>query len=329
MTDPLEDRYSPGPHPATGRAGPRLIKAGEPSYAEVVKLDPQRLGQARYEIRPGSPVALSATVSRITAPNAGLMTGPGTNAYLIGCGRERAVIDPGPAIDSHIARIVDAAEGQLAWILVTHSHRDHSPAAARLQALTGARVLGMPAPEDDYQDRTFRPDRTLVHGDILAGEGYSLKALHTPGHASNHLCYVHEQEGLLFSGDHIMQGSTVVINPPDGDMAAYLASLAALRTENLSYIAPGHGFLLDRPYAVIDGLIAHRLKREEKVLEALRFGPAPEQELVKRAYDDVPQAVHPLALRSMLAHLYKLRDEGRAVKEGDQWALACQQKRGI
>lgn len=309
--------------PARGAAGPRLIKPGEPSYAEVEKLDPCFSGAASYEIKPGAVTALSPTVRRITAPNPGPMTGPGTNSYLIGQGRDRALIDPGPAMDSHLQAIMEAAEGQLRWILVTHTHPDHSPGAQRLRELTGASVLGMEAPDDGHQDRSFQPDHVLSHGERVAGEGFSLRVLHTPGHASNHLCYLHEDEGLLFSGDHIMQGSTVVINPPDGDMLAYLESLAMLKEEAVTYIAPGHGFLMAHPVKVMDWLIAHREKRENKVVAALRSlsGPIHEEALVTMVYDDVPAAIHPLARRSLLAHLNKLRDEARAAQVGETWAL--------
>ena len=311
--------------PATGREGRKMIKPDHAAYPEIEKLDPEREGRAQYEIRPGAITRLSPTIRRITAPNPGAMTGPGTNTYVVGQGRDRAVIDPGPAIDSHCDAILEAVReqgGQLRWILVTHTHRDHSPGAARLKEATGAVVLGLAAPEDDYQDRSFVPDGSLAHGESLDGGDFSLKALHTPGHASNHICYLHEQEGVLFSGDHIMQGSTVVINPPDGDMAAYLAALNDLKHEGASYIAPGHGFLMDQPNQVIDQLIAHRQKREDKVIAALASAsPVLEKELVAMVYDDVPAAVHPLALRSLLAHLYKLEGEARATQEGGCWTL--------
>src|SRR5690606_9404090 len=168
----------------------------------------------------------------------------------------------------------------------------------------------------------FRPDRIPVHGERLRIDGQTLRVIHTPGHASNHLCFLLEEEGILFSGDHIMQGSTVVINPPDGDMGAYLRSLHALHEEEFSYIAPAHGFLMDRPYQVIDRLISHRLARESKVITALRqLGPADEDALGKLAYDDVPEVMHPLAKRSLLAHLLKLQEDGEAARDGKRWRL--------
>lgn len=311
-------------HPrfARGRAGMRLFHEGDPPYAEICKLDPQGRGTASYEILPGVVTRLSETVRRLTAPNPSVMTGPGTNTYLIG-NAEIAVIDPGPPIAEHVERIIAAAgSGRIRWILTTHTHMDHSPAARLLKERTGAEVLGMPAPPHDSQDREFRPDRVPAHGDLLQVDGVTLRAIHTPGHASNHLCYVLDEERLLFSGDHIMQGSTVVINPPDGDMGAYLRSLNLLAEEELDYIAPAHGFLMDKPHQVIDRLISHRLAREAKVLDALRqLGPASEDELVPVVYRDVPDVMHPLAKRSLLAHLLKLEEDGEAARDGERWWL--------
>ncbi|HSH48806.1 MAG TPA: MBL fold metallo-hydrolase [Halomonas sp.] len=310
------------PRLASGRDGKKLFYEGDAPYAEIGKVDPQGAGTAAYEILPGSAVRLSKSVLRLTAPNPSVMTGPGTNTYLIG-NQEVAVIDPGPAIEAHVDAIVAAAPGSIRWILTTHTHLDHSPAASLLQVKTGAEVLGRPAPEHGGQDRDFRPDRLLRHGDRLAVDGVTLKAIHTPGHASNHLCFVLEEEKLLFSGDHIMQGSTVVINPPDGDMGAYVASLKALHEEEMDYIAPAHGFLIDSPYRELDRLIAHRTAREDKVVTAMReLGPASEGELVALVYDEVPAIMHPLAKRSLLAHLLKLQEDGAATNEVGQWRLA-------
>lgn len=310
------------PRYGVGREGVRLFHEGDPPYAEICKVDPQGTGRASYEILPGVVTELSATVRRMTAPNPSVMTGPGTNTYLIGQ-QEIAVIDPGPLLEEHVERIAEVGAGRIRWILTTHTHPDHSPAAALLKELTGAEVLGMPAPPDDpIQDHDFRPDRVPTDGEVLRIDGLSLRAIHTPGHASNHLCFLLEQEQILFSGDHIMQGSTVVINPPDGDMGAYLRSLHILQEEELRYIAPAHGFLMDKPHLVIDRLISHRLLRENKVMDALReLTPASEDELVKLAYDDVPEVMHQLAKRSLLAHLLKLREDGDAAYDGDCWQL--------
>ena len=175
------------------------------------------------EIVPGKLVRLNELVSRITAPNPGVMTGPGTNSYIVGQ-RELALIDPGPESAPHLAALLEAVRGKLKWILCTHTHRDHSPCTHALKRETGADVLGFAAvPDDGRQDTEFKPDRALVEGDALATSEFTLRAVHTPGHASNHLCYLLERSGLLFTGDHVMQGSTVVISPPDGDMTAYLS----------------------------------------------------------------------------------------------------------
>ncbi len=252
-----------------------------------------------------------------------MMTGPGTNTYLLGDATTGiAVIDPGPAIDSHVDAIVGAASGPIRWILCTHTHIDHSPAAAPLQARTGAMTFGMLALHPERQDPTFQPDTRLTHGERIALAGCTLRVLHTPGHASNQLCYLLEEEKLLFTGDHIMQGSTVVINPPDGDMRAYFDSLRALLAEDVAYVAPGHGFLMDKLPEVVDRLLLHRRDRENKVLRALRtLGPATVEALVPTVYDDTPPGRHGIAARSLLAHLVKLESEGRARQApGERWA---------
>ncbi|MGO2132836.1 MAG: MBL fold metallo-hydrolase [Halomonas sp.] len=312
------------PRFASGRDGKKLFYEGDAPYAEIGKIDPQATATAAYEILPGNLVRISDRVLRLTAPNPGVMTGPGTNTYLVG-NTEVAVIDPGPAIDEHVAAIMAAAPGPIRWILTTHTHIDHSPAARLLQARTGAEVLGRPAPEPKQKghDQAFQPDRQLEHGERLTVDGATLAALYTPGHASNHFCFLLEEEKLLFAGDHIMQGSTVVINPPDGDMGAYLKSLRALHEEEIDYIAPAHGFLMDAPYNVLDRLIAHRMSRESKVMAALReLGSAGEDALVTLVYADVPVVMHPLAKRSLLAHLLKLQRERSAVYEEGQWRLS-------
>jgi glyoxylase-like metal-dependent hydrolase (beta-lactamase superfamily II) len=172
----------------------------------------------------------------------------------------------------------------------------------------GAKTLGRVATHPEWQDTTFEPDQTLQDGDrVSLGDGVTLRVLHTPGHASNHLCYLLEEEKLLFTGDHLMQGSTVVINPPDGDMAVYLASLERLLAEDLEWLAPGHGFLIDAPHDVVRKTIAHRLGREAKVLAAVRaHGPADAATLLPLVYADTPERLHAVALRSLQAHLLKL-----------------------
>ena len=265
---------------------------------------------------------LSERVRRLTAPNPGYMTGPGTNSYLVGDGDTLAVIDPGPDDLQHVEALLRESGAALRYILATHTHMDHSPAARRLKALTGAEVLGMPAPLHARQDQDFAPDRVLRHGERIAVGNATLRVVHTPGHASNHLCYLLEEEKLLFTGDHIMQGSTVVINPPDGNMQAYFDALRALLQEDLEWLAPGHGFLIDHPHRAVRRLLAHRQTREDKVLRACARPAATLDALLPRVYDDVPAERHAMAARSLFAHLEKLAAEGKAVMDGEAWRAA-------
>jgi glyoxylase-like metal-dependent hydrolase (beta-lactamase superfamily II) len=258
-------------------------------------------------LTPGHVLRLRPNVRWILAPNPSIYTGPGTNTYLVGTD-EVAVIDPGPDDhEEHLDAIAKAGDGRIKWILVTHTHPDHSPGAAGLKERTGAQVLG-------YDERDgFVPDATLGEGDAVEGTGFRLTALHTPGHASNHLCYHLAGERILFSGDHIMSGSTVVIAPPDGDMRAYLDSLVRLRQVEMSVVAPGHGTFIDDGHAKVEEYIAHRQAREGAIATALgQKGEARIEELVEAVYTDVPEQLHPIARFSVWAHLRKLRDEGRA-----------------
>lgn len=274
-------------------------------------------------LTPGEITELAPGVRRIVAPNPGLMTGPGTNTYLVG-DAEIAVLDPGPAIESHVECLLAAAGAPITRILVTHTHRDHSPGARLLAAETGAEILGRRAPAGAHQDERFAPDREPRDGDTLVCGGVELEVLHTPGHASNHLCYLDAGRGWLFTGDHIINGSTVVIDPPDGSMCDYLASLARLREERLAIIAPGHGELIDRPREAIDWLIAHRGEREAKVLDRLGANPGTMlTELVGYVYDEVDPRLHGVAERSLLAHLLKLAGEGRARETDGRWTLTA------
>lgn len=280
------------------------------------------MSETRQKIVPGELVRLNELVRRITAPNPGMMTGPGTNAYILG--RETlAVIDPGPESAVHCDALTQAVGSRLRWILCTHTHLDHSPNARALKAATGAQVLGFArVPQDGRQDTAFEPDRALADGDVLETPEFRLRALHTPGHASNHLCYFLEEQKLLFTGDHVMQGSTVVISPPDGDMIVYLASLERLLGFEQSAFAPGHGHVIERTHDEVRRLIAHRMKREQKVVDAFAAkNPATIDELVPLAYDDVPPQVHPVARRSLHASLLKLEREKRAAEENGSWRL--------
>ncbi len=315
--------------PRRGRtsAGLRIVLPTELAYAEVGRLDPEGRGDVLVELRHGTPVRLSPNLWRVTAPNPGPMTGPGTNSYLVGAGEEWTVIDPGPADPVHLQALLDAAAaagGRITRILATHTHRDHSPGAMPLAAATGAPVWGRIAAHADWQDSSFEPVHQPVHGETMdCAPGVQLRVLHTPGHASNHLCFLLTEasgERLLFTGDHVMQGSTVVINPPDGDMRVYLASLQALLDEPLDWLAPGHGFLVAQPHDVLRALIAHRLKREAKVAAVLAgVGPASIDCLLPQVYDDVPTALHGVARRSLLAHLLKLQQEGAAQCHAERW----------
>ena len=293
------------------------VNLGDWAYAELGRIDPEGRGQASVELVPGKPVWLSPRVLRVTADNGSMMTGPGTNAYFIGApgSDDWALLDPGPGDAAHVQALLAAAPGRITRILVTHTHKDHSPAAVAMREATGAPTMGRVADYPEWQDTDFQPQQVLADGDRLQlGEGVTLRVIHTPGHASNHLCYLLEEEKLLFTGDHLMQGSTVVINPPDGDMAVYIASLRRLLSEDLEWLAPGHGFLIDQPHAVVNKTIAHRLGREAKVLAALQAqaGPTSEAALVAAVYADTPKALHAMALRSLRAHLLKLRTDGRA-----------------
>lgn len=240
---------------------------------------------------------LSPLVRRLVAPNPSPMTGAGTNTYLVGHG-DVTVIDPGPADPAHIEAILAALpDERVGRVLVTHSHPDHAPGAALLVLKTGAPVLAMGQPVRD--------------GQAVAGGGATIEVLHTPGHASDHACFLLREERALFSGDLIAGGTTVVIAPPDGDMAAYLDSLRRLRRRRIRWIYPGHGDVIEDPQAAIEEYIQHRQMRERQVMDALRDGPANVAALVSRIYADVPAALHPLAARSVHAHLIKLRAEGK------------------
>ena len=265
------------------------------------------------EIAPG--------VRRLVAPNPSMMTGPGTNTYLFGS-KEIAVLDPGPAISAHIDAIIAKSAGALRWIRVTHTKPDHSPAAQLIAAKTDVELIGMATPAHGHQDKTFEPDRELADGDVLETGEFRLEAVHTPGHASNHICYRHAALDWIFTGDHVIDGSTVVIDPPDGNMKHYIESLQRLKDLQCAALAPGHGEVINDPDRVIDWIITHRLQREEKVAAAVKANPNhTSHELVPHVYKDVDPKLYGWAERSLLAHLHKLEADGRAVSDHGRWAL--------
>ena len=271
---------------------------------------------------------LNGRVRRLVAPNPGPMTGPGTNTYLLGT-EEIAVLDPGPAIPEHIDAILEAGGDRIRWIVCTHTHPDHSPAWQAVAAASGARVIGALPADDRFQDDTFMPDQPLQHDDVLRTAEFTLRAVHTPGHVSNHFCFLLEEEKMLFAGDHIMNGSTVVIVPPGGDMKDYIESLQLLLDYPIEFIAPGHGEVMEDSEAVVTWLVNHRLKRERKVIDGLdQLGRITVEGLVQTVYDDVAISLHPMAMLSLTAHLIKLREEGRAVEHTDDtWELVAGDRR--
>jgi glyoxylase-like metal-dependent hydrolase (beta-lactamase superfamily II) len=271
----------------------------------------------------GVPFALNSRVRRLVAPNPGVMTGPGTNTYLLGT-EEVAVLDPGPAIPEHIDAILATAADRIRWIVCTHTHPDHSPAAKAVAEATGAEVIGASPPDDMHQDTTFKPTTELRHDHVLSSAEFTLRAVHTPGHVGNHYCFFLEEEGMMFAGDHIMNGSTVVIIPPSGDMKAYIESLQLLLEYPLQSIAPGHGEVITEPAAEVAWLVEHRLMRERKVVDGLRkTGRAPADELVRVVYDDVDTSLHKMAILSLSAHLIKLEQDNRVSRHAadDTWEV--------
>jgi glyoxylase-like metal-dependent hydrolase (beta-lactamase superfamily II) len=262
----------------------------------------------RRPIVHGVASALSPLVRRIVADNPGHMTGPGTNTYLVGID-EIVVIDPGPDDPGHLDAIAGCGGDRIRWIVCTHTHIDHFPGVAGLKARTGAEVLAFDARDG------LEIDRALRDGDRIEATEFVLRAIHTPGHASNHLCFLLEQERMLFSGDHIMEGSTVVIRPPDGDMEAYLRQLDRLKAlrPRLRSIAPGHGYLIEQPFAKIDEYLQHRAMREQQIVDLLQTtGPTTIDAIVAKLYTETPEELLPMAAGTVWAHLLKLGHEGKA-----------------
>lgn len=268
-------------------------------------------------------------VQRILGRNAGPMTGPGTNSYVIGSQR-LAVLDPGPVDELHLQALLRFADGRpIDWIFVTHTHGDHSPGTAPLQRATGAQVVGLLPPAGSGQDPNFTPARVFQDGERIDCGEFTMRLVHTPGHVSNHLCFLLEEEGLLFTGDHILEGTTPVILPPDGSMRDYLQSLEALKSLPMQALAPAHGRVMTQPLQVIETLLRHRWRREQKILRALAAQNAaqPLEALALRVYDDIPAPLLPLACKTLLAHLLKLQEDGRARCTVQGWSGAARHER--
>ncbi|MDP3760158.1 MAG: MBL fold metallo-hydrolase [Ramlibacter sp.] len=294
----------------------------EMPYGELALVSPDGQIVHHLDWRCDQPVPLLKNVTRITAPNPGVMTGPGTNSYLVGGpATGYLVIDPGPNEPEHIQRIWRECGGDIRMIVCTHSHPDHSPGARPLQALCATKppILGLPSAPTARAASEFTPDRPLRDGEQLVVEGdglrHTLQVLHTPGHAANHLCLVLLEDGLLFSGDHILNGSTTVVDPPDGDMTSYLDSLdtlsAACNAHGLEFILPAHGWVLGFAREAIAHLKAHRLHREAKIVAAMQARPQGGlEDWVELAYDDVPPRMWPVAKRSLLAHVQRIESLG-------------------
>ncbi len=274
-------------------------------------------------------VRVSDRVRRITAQNSGPFTFKGTNTYLVGH-QSVAVIDPGPEDPDHIAHIVSAAgNGQISHIFVTHTHMDHSPGARLLKDVTGAPIVGAaphrPArplrpeetnPLDASADSRHDPDNVLSDGEIVFGEGWTLETVSTPGHTANHLAFALKEETMLFCGDHVMGWSTSIVAPPDGSMTDYMLSLEKVRNRNERRYLPGHGGAIDTPKLYLEGLIAHRKDREQAILDQLAAGATDIPAIVRVLYHDVPEALHPAAALSVLAHMEDLVRRGLVKSSG-------------
>ena len=279
----------------------------------------------KFDVPAGDDVALTPLLHRVLAPNPGPFTFKGTGVYIVGK-KDVAVIDPGPDIPAHIEALKHALAGRhLRHILVTHTHSDHSPAARALKEWSGAKTYafgphGSGKAEEGVKveeggDMDFVPDVFVRDGESIAGDGYTFECVFTPGHTSNHMCFALREEKALFTGDHVMGWSTTVVTPPDGDMAAYMASLRKLRARDDAILWPTHGGPVREPGPFLDAYIAHRLEREMQIVTSLADGVDTIPEIVARLYADVDKRLHPAAARSVLAHLIQLTQEGRVGRE--------------
>jgi len=270
-------------------------------------------------------------VRRITAPNPGPFTYHGTGTYILGVGTV-AVFDPGPDDEAHVAAVLNALSGErISHIFITHNHRDHSPGALPLAHATGAKIVGC-APIDMADDgpradaafdAEYRPDHVLCDGEHVEGDGWTVEAVATPGHTSNHLCFAWVQQRILFTGDHVMGWSTTVVSPPDGDMAAYMASLEKLIGRDDRLYLPTHGAPVTNPIRLTRGLLAHRRQRERQILSILGNGPSTIAVMVERMYASVDKRLHAAAGRSVLAHLLHLRERRLVAEDDGEWRLSA------
>ena len=277
----------------------------------------------------GIPIQLEPLVTRGLAPNASPYTYSGTQTHVVGT-TDLAIIDPGPDDPAHIAALLDVVAGRpVTAIVITHHHRDHSPASRPLAATTGAPIVGPRAyhvadealPLDAAFDADYAPDRVLEEGDTVSGDGWTLRAIATPGHTSNHLAYALPESGALFSGDHVMGWATSVVSPPDGDMGDYMASLDKLMGRDDRVYYPGHGEAVDNPQRLVRGMLGHRKQREGQILRLLREAPMAIPAMTARMYVGLDPRLLGAAERSVLAHLYDLRDRALVEEEGDTWRI--------
>ncbi|MEQ1509863.1 MAG: MBL fold metallo-hydrolase [Sphingopyxis sp.] len=308
-------------------------------------------------IRSGECETHEPLVRRVLGPNPSHYTYTGTQTWIVGAGADVAVIDPGPAGsgmsvgdpvpadaygassaassdafgDGHVEAILRAVgDARIAAILCTHTHRDHSPAAAPLQVLTGAPIIGcapLVLPDDGLRadsafDPDYAPDHVLADGESVAGDGWTLRAVATPGHTSNHLCYALAESRALFTGDHIMKWSTTVVSPPDGNMADYMASLAKLQARDDRIYYPAHGPAVTKPKQLVRGMLGHRKSREAQILRELAKGPRSIAELVSAMYKGLDPRLHGAAGRSVLAHLLDLEERGHVQCDDEKWSLS-------
>jgi glyoxylase-like metal-dependent hydrolase (beta-lactamase superfamily II) len=283
-----------------------------------------------FEAPYGMPVKLTPLISRVLANNPGPFTFKGTGVYIVGA-RDVAVIDPGPLIAEHVEALKRALGGRrVSHILVTHTHSDHSPAAAPLKEWSGAKTYAFgphgSGKDDGVKveeggDRDFVPDIRVRDGEIVAGDGFTFECVYTPGHTSNHMCFALREEQALFTGDHVMGWSTTVVTPPDGDMAQYMASLRKLLARGDRILYPTHGAPIREPKPFLQAYVDHRLEREAQILACIRDGVSTIPEMVARMYADVDKRLHPAASRSVLAHLILLEKEGRVRQEAGRYLI--------